>query len=131
MQEALFGLVGVVLGGMIGIVGQLVSIHLENKKWKKEKLIEDLRIKKHNLENKYAEALPEVRKSLDAEYINAEVALDMIHYFPENVQDAFRTLMNPLEHNTGTKRSNYFKLISEVKKSLNNIDAEIKEKIEN
>ena len=49
MYEAIIGLIGVVIGAIIGIVNQYIFAYFDVKKWKKDKIIENLRIKRSDL----------------------------------------------------------------------------------
>lgn len=133
MREAIIGLAGVIIGGIIGLVGQFILARFDNKKWKKEKIIENLRIKRENLEKRYSKCIPELYKSIEKETFSAEMTFEIIHTFPKNVAESFRKFsygnLNNQEKKKEAQKS-VWDIIYEMKKSLSEIDEQIKLEIE-
>lgn len=128
MKEAIIGFVGVVVGGSIGLLGTILVFILEHEKWKKEKTIENLRIRKTDLEKRFETCLNNMEKTFETSTWNADSVFDVMYLFPENVVRAYHEIKI-----TGTekeKRESYYKLMGEMKKSISEIEREIQEKID-
>ena len=132
MTEAIIGLIGVVIGGVIGIVGQIIVAHFANKIWKKEKRIENLRIKRDKLEAKYNKCASDLFESLKTDLYDMDSSLDVIHSFSTNIYDAFfKVIANKkVGKPADDLKLNIGEFIAETKKSLNEIDTEIQKEID-
>lgn len=132
MKEAIIGLIGVFIGGAIGVVGQFMSYNFENKKWKKEKNVEQLRIQKENLEKKYEKYILKLHEGVEKNSYDTEMISDIMYTFPENVYESFKKLNKEMLEEKKDQRKikfSVFNVIGEMKKSLKEIDSKIKEEI--
>lgn len=133
MYEAIIGLIGVVIGAIIGIVNQYIFAYFDVKKWKKDKIIENLRIKRSDLSEKYDKCIPELYKSMKEGLFNAEMTFEIIHTFPENVVESFREFeFGNLDNKEKIEKAqkSAWNMIREMKRSLSEIDEQIKREIE-
>ncbi len=128
MREAIIGLIGVVVGGLIGIVGQFFINFFDNKRWEKEKRIEHLRIKRSDLELKYEKCINSLYESLESNTYNADSVFDALIFFPENVREAYMAVPGNDSEIT-TRKKAVWNVSAEMKKSLVKINDQIEEEI--
>ncbi len=129
MIEAIIGLAGVVIGGIIGVSAQVFAVNIENKRWKKERVIEELKFKRNDLDKKYNEDIVKIENSLTDETVDVDVGTNVKILFPKNVLEAWHKLLDTKGKDKLTKQYAYFDLVFEMKKSLSEIDNEIKSEI--
>ena len=129
MKEAIIGLIGVVTGGLIGFTGQLIASIDNSKRWKKEKEIEHLIIKRDGLEIKYDKCIAGFIEGLETNSYPPDVVLSVVNLLPKNLSDAYIKIHKEKPDNTENRLINILKLDYEMKKSLYEIDDEIKKVI--
>lgn len=120
-------LLSVLLGAVIASIVPLVTLILNNSRWKKEKLVEHLRIKHDRLElvyKKINEALPEA--ILNNSYPSS-VTSTITTYASAEVQEIFREYMKDKEKNDIKGKH----LIFDICKAANKDLLSIEKKIEN
>lgn len=126
MSEAL---VGVIIGGLIVSIASVATLIYEDKKWRKEKRIENLRIKKEELERKYGECREKLYEGLQKGSYDTDMVFNFEIIFPQNVSEAFRNMMHDKDKSFEAKKKHSFLIITEMKKSLVKIDKEIEEEL--
>jgi len=129
MTEAIIGLTGVIIGGIIGTIGQIILLCFDRKKWRKEATIKHLKTKKEQLEEKYKGYMEKLYKGMEKNSYNSEMVFDFKITFPKNVSDAFENMMRDKDKSFETKKTHSFLIISEMKKSLSEIDQQIEREI--
>jgi uncharacterized membrane protein len=133
IQTALIGLGGVAIGGAIGIVSPLISSYFEHKKWKKEKKIESLRLKKTTLESKYDKCVKEVYQGIKTKTFsnNIDMLMESIYLLQPNIKKELHKLVEMSQKgDLGSAAIQSQCLFNEMKKSLADIDDEIKKEID-
>lgn len=122
-------LIGVIVGGLIGIVGQFLIFYFDNKKWKKERIIEVLKMRRDRLEEKYNKCIEELRKSLETN-LYGDSALDtIVKTFPQRVCDAYEEVLKNTKSTPEIRKQKVAMFILETKHHLNQIDQEIIDEI--
>jgi hypothetical protein len=129
MEEAVVGLIGVVVGGIIAIIGQIFLANFNYKKWQKETSIEILKDRRRDLEEKYALYIGKLSRGLKEERFDTEMVFEFEYLFPKNVYDAFHKMMDEEQRDSETKQTHFFIIVAAMKKSLADIDQEIKDEI--
>jgi len=122
-------LIGVIIGGLIVSIIPVVTLIYENKKWRKEKRIENLRIKKRELERKYGECKEKLYEGLKKESYDTDMVFNFEIIFPQNVSEAFKDMMHDKDKSFQAKKKHSFSIIAEMKKSLVKIDKKIEEEL--
>ncbi|MFA5870459.1 MAG: hypothetical protein WC842_01025 [Candidatus Paceibacterota bacterium] len=123
MTETIIGLTGVIIGGLIGIIVQIISSRSDLKKWQKERIIESLRNKRESLDRKTKEYKEKLIDGMENGTYEAEMCFDFLYLFPQNVCSAFDLLIN--EKDPKKRRDFYHNVISEMKQALLDIDKKI------
>lgn len=129
MKEVIIGLAGVIIGGVIGIMGQFAILCFDIKKWKKGEKIKYLKAKKEELEKKYEECMKKIYEGFEKDTYNSEMVFDFEIIFPKNVSNAFNNLMKDKDKSYEAKKRHSFSIIAEMKKSLSEIDQQIEREI--
>ena len=122
-------LIGVIFGGIIASIIPVVTLIYEHKKWKKGKRIENLRIKKEELEKKYEECKEKLYEGLQKEIYDTDMVFNFRSIFPKNVSEAFIKMMEDKDRSTESKKDHSILIIAEMKKSLAEIDKEIEKEL--
>lgn len=127
MNETIFSLIGVVIGGLIGIIGQFGISFFDNKRWEKEKRIEHLRIKRSELDTKYKECMESLYESLKSNTYSTASVFDAIYFFPVDVKEAYRNVKE--DGDIEVRKKSVWNVEAEMKKSLAEIDKQIDDEI--
>lgn len=128
MKETIIGLIGVIIGAIIGIIGQALLFRFEYKKWRKEAMIKYLKDKREELEKKYEECREKIWDGMKTNSYNVDMVFTFKSIFPKNVCEAFDELMEsekPIEE----RKFLCWHVIDEMKKSLAEIDDKIEKEI--
>ena len=126
---SLIGLCGAIVGGIIGIAGQIVLAFFDYKKWKKEKKIESLRMKRDRLEKLIEETHKRLIDGMEKDFYSSDMISNFKFIFPENVFNAFDNLMKDKDQTVENKNKHFYFIMSAIKKSLSDIDEEIEKEI--
>lgn len=129
MEGAIIGLVGVVIGGIIGIIGQFTILCFDIKKWKRGEKIKYLKTKKEKLEKKYEDCMKKLYEGIKTGVYNSEMVFDFEITFPKNVSNAFNNMMKDKDKSYEAKKRHSFSIIAEMKMSLSEIDKQIEREI--
>ncbi len=129
MIESLIGLLGALVGGAIGIITQIVNSSFEDKRWKKEKTIEVLRIKKEKLEEKYHKCTEDLYNSLKTNRYEDSVFDVLVESFPKNVCDAYKNVIDNTTGEIEERRHLIGRFIMQTKDHLNIIEKQIMDEI--
>ena len=117
------------VGGLISVIGQFFSLYYENKKWKKEKVLDILKVKKQDLEDKYKTSTEQLHKSFQTDTYDTDSSFNFIHIYPKDVLASFELFLKDRDENDKLKRQNLLLIFSEMKKSLADIDQKILDEI--
>ncbi len=129
MSEAIIGLIGVIIGGLIVTVAQFITHFLNYRKWKKEIKIQHLRLRRDKLEQVFNKAKKEILDGMTKNSYDIDMISDLQFYFPKEVFQSFEKIITGKEEREFNKKMLFFLIIKEMKKSLAKIDEEIEEEI--
>jgi len=130
MSEAIVGLIGVLLGGLISALIQYGSNSSDYRKWKVDKKIELLKEKKINLKNEFKESRKLFEIGLEQDTISIDMATDMYYIFPNNVSKAFKIFIDDDDKSESSKKKHYYKITKQMKIALSKIDEDIEKLLE-
>ena len=83
--------------------------------------------KKEELKKSYAKTLNSLDDSIEKDEFDADLITEFINIYPENVYSAFMRMM--VEKDKKKFKDHSLKITGEMKKSLSNIDKEIKKEL--
>ena len=122
MNEPMWGMVGVVIGGLIGSIMSGMQIYSEKSKWKKEKKIEILKVRKNELAGIYTNIKKSGLKVLSGDNHDSQALADLLTLCPKTVMEKYNKLGNDEEKK---KRFAYADLLVEMNRSLADLDKKI------
>jgi len=129
MKDAIIGLAGVIIGGIIGTMGQIILSRFDYKKWKKEKTIKQLENKKEELKKEYEKYEQELIEGIGKDVLDSGMIFSFQFLFPKNVSKAFEKMMNEKNRTPKIRTFHLWNIQSEMKKSLTKIDEKIEKEI--
>ncbi len=122
MTEALWG---VVLGSVIASVLPIIHIVVDHKKWKKEKKLEVLRIKRDGLEKMFREIGSGLHEEMLKDSYSINRITDIVVLSPKPVKDAFDKMINDPRKNPNNMKMHNVDISKAMKTALTEIDDEI------
>ena len=129
MKETIMTLIGVLIGGIISIMGQFLVNHFNYKKWQKDRLIEELKSKKENLNQEYRKIKNKLIKGVRDNNYDIDMLTTIVFLFPKNIQDAFNEMVKDKNETLDNRRIHLYKIMSEIKQYFVEIDKKIEEEI--
>lgn len=121
MSEILWG---VIIGGVIASIVPVVSLFYSHRKWKVEKKIENLRIKRDRLEKLFEEAREKISDGLEKNFYSMDMITNFELIFPREVFNYFKNMMEDKDENK-RKTEHFYLIMKSMKKCLADIDNEI------
>lgn len=118
-------LLGVIIGGIIAILGQSITLFINYLKWKKDKRIEYLQNKRQKLEVIFEKVNKEILKGIDQADYSMDIITDVLYLCPQIVVDAFSQFMDAKDKSRNIKMGNFNNIISAMKISISEIELEI------
>jgi len=122
-------LLGVVIGGFIASLTPIVTLSIEYKKWKKDKKINFLELKRDQLEKAYTKASKDITSGMIERKFTIDTLSDFDFIFPKNVSDALNNFIKDQNKSQENMRSHNYIINKEMKKSLADISKEIENNI--
>ena len=119
------GLLGVVIGGILASFGTILTLIIENNRWKKEKRIEYLKDKKEKLDESYTKAISELNTALNEDNFPIDLVNNFRYQYPDGVANEFWKIFDDKDKSVENKKRHYWKICEEMKKSIVSIDTEI------
>lgn len=119
--------INILIGGLLASIFPVINLFLDNSKWRKENKIKYLEKKKEELKKSYEKTLNSLSDSMEKDEFDADLITEFIKIYPENVYSAFRKMV--VEKDKKKYKDHYFNIIGEMKKSLSDIDKEIKKEL--
>jgi hypothetical protein len=121
--------VGVIIGAIIGSLFPILNLIIENKKWKRERIIDYKIKKKENLEKMFSEICQSLIDGMKEEKFNMDVLNSLDYLVPEKVNKAFQGMLKAEIKTDDDKRRQIFFINRAMKESLADIDMEIEKEI--
>jgi hypothetical protein len=118
-------LLGVIIGALIASITPIVMIILDNRRWKQQSKLEQLRFERRRLEKIFRENLNRFSKAIHENSYPSDMIMDFILTMPKEVSTKFKEfLAEPNKTDAKCKRA-YISVVSSMKKNLSDIDSEI------
>lgn len=126
MSDTLFG---VIIGGIIASLSSLVAVIVDQKKTRRAEQLAYLKERREKLERVFAETEKELSEGMDQDRFDPSLVFNFMRVFPKNVYEAFDAMMLDKDRSSDGLRDHYHKIISEMKTTLADIDAQIERQI--
>ena len=123
MNEAILG---VIVGGILTGSGTWIALWLQHKKWKIEQKIRFLENKRDRIESLSHKTLENLATCMKENLYGSQMMSDLEFLFPECVSNEFKKFMEIKNKNDGDKKFAYFNIEREMKKTISEIEIEIK-----
>ena len=120
-------LIGVIIGGIIASISPVASLLIDHFRWKKEKKLEHLRLERKRLEDLFTKTLEQLSEAMKKNKYPSKMTSDILILMPKNVSEKFQSWMDKENPTTLEGKHAYMDIAVEMKKSLSEIDNEIKE----
>jgi hypothetical protein len=115
MKEAIMALISVFIGAIISIIGQFLVNYFNYKKWQKDRLIEELKSKKENLNKEYRKIKNKLIKGVADNNYDMDMVTTINFLFTKNVQDAFNEMIKDKNNTLDNRKIHLYKIMSEIK----------------
>lgn len=122
-------LIGVVVGGLIASLAPLVTLVMDQKRWKRDSALEQLRIERDRLERSFRYNLTDLFRAMRENSFPSEMITEFTLTMPKEVAVRFREFMADPDKNDVKCRKAYMEIVALMKKSLAGVDARIDEMI--
>jgi len=122
-------LIGVIVGGLIASLAPLVSLIMDQKRWKRESELEQLRIERERLEKTFRYNLTDLFRAMRENNFPSEMISEFTLTMPKEVSARFREFMADPDKNDAKCRKAYMDIVALMKKSLAGVDAKIDQMI--
>jgi len=126
MKEAIIGLIGVAIGGIIGVISTYIQQYYAHIHWRKEAKLKYLKNEKMRLETQYGKILSVFPDAMVKERFPVDMISKVLISIPTEIMDVFFSVMAEKVDNKKVDWAPLCKQISDaMRKSLKNIDEEI------
>ena len=115
-------LAGVLAGGLIAIITTWITLSFQNKQWRIEKKIEQLKLKRDRLEHLFAELV-------EHEKFGEDPFVDALYLYPDNVRKEYEKYLAAGNLNDDDKLMHEVNIQAAMKKALKEIDEQIEKEI--
>lgn len=122
-------LIGVVVGGLIASLAPLVTLILDQKRWKRESELEQLRIERERLERSFRYNLTDLFRAMRENNFPSEMISEFTLTMPKEVAARFREFLADPEKTDAKCRKAYMDIVVLMKKSLAAVDARIDQRL--
>lgn len=120
-------LLGVLIGGAIASITPIITITIEYKKWKKDKRIDFLKLKREKLETSFKDASEKITIGMQDGKFSVDTLSDFDFLFPKNVSEALQKFMNEEYRSPKTTLFHNYEINREMKKALSELDHQLEE----
>ena len=118
-------LLGVIIGGLIASVTPIVMIILDNRRWKQQSKLEQLRFDRKRLEKIFRENLKRFSKAINENSFPSDMIMDFILIMPKDVSSKFKAFLANPNKTEATCKKVYVDVVLSMKKTLSDIDNKI------
>jgi hypothetical protein len=118
---------GVIVGGLLTGSGTWTAMWLQHRKWKIEQKIRILENKRNRLEALSQSTLQKLSICMKEDSYSSEMMSDIDFLFPQSVSKVFNEFMEIEDKQDIDFKNGYYNIAREMKKSIYDIEIEIKE----
>ena len=118
-------LLGVIIGALIASVAPIVMIILDNRRWKQQSELEQLRFERRRLEKIFRENLKRFSKAIHENSYPSDMIMDFILTMPKEVSAKFKEFLADPNKTDENCRKAYVNVVSAMKLNLSAIDRKI------
>jgi hypothetical protein len=118
-------IIGVIVGGLIASVSPIITLYWESKRWKREKLVEQLRRDRSKLESEYQLTLVEIHKGIENNFYSTDMVVNALVLMPKPVATAIDNFISEKNRTKERLKNLYENIHIEMKVSLLKIDGKI------
>ena len=122
-------LIGVIVGGIIASIVPIINLWLGHKRWKSEASLEYLKSERRNKEELYSEILRKLADSMANNKYPIPMISDIMIFTPRAISDRFYSWMDEKNKDASKAREALLEISVEMKRSLAEIDEQIKQLI--
>jgi gas vesicle protein len=119
-------LLGVLVGGLIGWVAPLLTLHFTERRWKLEALIALLRDERARMERTYEDTLRNFATGTIENSYSSNMTADFLVLMPKEIGDLYVAHMKDREKSEEKIKSTYLEMASAMKRDLRARDEAIK-----
>jgi hypothetical protein len=120
-------LLGVLVGGAIGVLGSLATLLVEQHRWRREKRLDYLKLKRSQLELQFKEIHQGVLRGLESGRYSVDMVTTATYLVPERVAEGFQGFMAAPKQSHKQVEEELYKLSMVMKRELAEIDARIQD----
>lgn len=121
-------LLGVIIGGIIGLVGSVMLLVVDARKWRSDRKLEHLRIKRRDMEARFLrlrEILPDAMAEAPTATMGTEI-LDLTMRCPKRVEVAIVAYVkDDAEMDAARQRDHYYNITTEMTVVLRELEQQI------
>jgi hypothetical protein len=118
-------LVGFVVGGLIASLAPMVTLIMDQKRWKRTSELEQLRIERERLERSFRYNLTDLFRAMRENSFSSEMISEFTLTMPKEVGVRFREFMTDPEKTDAKCRKAFMDIVGLMKKSLAEVDDRI------
>ncbi|HOX96340.1 MAG TPA: hypothetical protein PLI45_03075 [Candidatus Woesebacteria bacterium] len=123
-------LLAVLIGGTIASVFPIINIFIDHRRWKKREKIRYLENQKEELLKLYKRHEKNLYDSFENNEFEGDLVSDFLIRFPKNVSDVFKKALYEKNKNKEKFKDYSLNIQLEMRKSLKDIDNQIKAEFE-
>ena len=118
-------LLGVIIGALIASITPIVMIILDNRRWKQQSKLEQLRFERRRLEKIFRENLNRFSKAIHENSYPSDMIMDFILTMPKEVSTKFKEFLSDPNKTDENCKKAYINVVLSMKKNLSDIDSKI------
>jgi len=118
-------LIGVVVGGLIASLAPLITLIMDQKRWRRQSELEQLRIERERLERSFRYNLTDLYRAMRENNFPSEMISEFTLTMPKEVSTRFREFMSDPDKTDVKCRKAYMDIVASMKKYLAGVDAKI------
>jgi type II secretory pathway pseudopilin PulG len=119
-------IVGVIVGALLASVVPLVTLIIQQRRWRLEKKLEFLRSERRRMEELFDQSLKRIVDGMNEDSYSSELYADSLTLLPEEILNRFIVWIKNKAKDQDSARVAYTDIAVLMKKHLAKIDEEIK-----
>lgn len=120
-------LIGVIIGGIIASITPIITLFINNRRWRYEKRLERLKEERQRREKMYTDTLNKLSQAMAEESYPLDMISDMMILMPKDIFDRFQQWIDEKEKTVSKGKSTVLDVALLMKKHLSEIDKQIEE----